>query len=165
MSGLVHPEEDAPAQRFDFAAVAPAALAAMESLQRYVDACGLDHTLLELVKQRCSQLNGCAFCTDLHARRLRQAGVSNQKIDAIAVWRESPLFTREERAALAWGESVTLVSADHVPDEVYHWVSRYFSGKALADLTLAVVAINGWNRLSVCARRDTPVERRQSSAG
>ena len=153
----MHLEEDAPPQRLDYAAAAPGALKAVLGVQLYVNHCGLDHSLLELVKLRCSQINGCAFCVDMHARDARQQGETNQRLDAVAVWRESPLFTPRERAALAWCESVTLVSQDHVPDDLYHWVGRYFPGKALVDLTLAVLVINNWNRLSIAFRIPTPL--------
>jgi AhpD family alkylhydroperoxidase len=151
-------DEFPPEPRLDYAAAAPEGVRALEGLQHYVDHCGLDHTLLELVKLRCSQINGCAYCVDLHARRLRRAGASQQRIDAVAVWRESPLFTHLERAALGWAEAVTLIGEDHVPFEIYRWVDKYFTGKALADLTFAVIAINAWNRLAVTFRKPTPVE-------
>jgi AhpD family alkylhydroperoxidase len=148
-------DETSPEPRLDYAAAAPDGVKALEGLQRYVDACGLDHSLLELVKLRCSQINGCAFCVDLHARRLRQAGQSLQRIDAVVVWRESPLFTPLERAALGWAEAVTLIGEDHAPLDVYRWVEKYFTGKSLADLTLAIIAINAWNRLAVPFRKST----------
>ena len=151
-------DEFPPEQRLDYAAAAPAGLKALEGLQHYVEHCGLDPNLLELVKLRCSQINGCAYCVDLHARRLRQAGESHQRVDAVAVWRESPVFTQLERAALGWAEAVTLIGEDHVPYDLYRWVDRYFTGKTLADLTLAVIAINAWNRLAVTFRKPTPIE-------
>jgi len=155
----MHLEEDAPPQRLDYAAAAPGALKAVLGVQLYVNHCGLDHSLLELVKLRCSQINGCAYCVDMHARDAKKAGEREQRLHAVAVWRESPLFTRTERAALAWAEAVTLVSVDHVPDEVHTSVSKYFSGKALVDLTMAVVAINCWNRLAIAFRTPPPLEK------
>jgi len=155
----MHLEEDAPPQRLDYAAAAPDAVRAIAGVQAYVNHCGLDHGLLELIKLRCSQINGCAFCVDMHARDAKTAGETDKRLNAVAVWRESPLFTRTERAALAWAEAVTLVSVDHVPDEVHAWVSKYFSGKALVDLTMAVVAINCWNRLAITFRTPTPVDK------
>lgn len=156
---MSHPEEFAPPQRLDYAAAAPDALRTLSQLQAYVNNhTGLDHGLLELVKLRCSQINGCAYCVDLHTHDARQHGESERRLYAVAVWRESPLFTPEERAALAWAEAVTLVSVDHVPEEVFTWVGKYYSGKALVDLTFAVLAINCWNRLAVSFRKLTPAE-------
>ncbi|HWG38632.1 MAG TPA: carboxymuconolactone decarboxylase family protein [Terriglobales bacterium] len=146
----MHGDEEAPEQRLDYAAAAPQGLQALLGLQAYVNNhTGLDHKLVELVKLRCSQINGCAYCVDMHARDARKAGESNQRLDAVAVWRESTFFTPSERAGLAWAEAVTLVSQDHVPDDVFEWVGKYFSGKALVDLTYAVIAINAWNRLAI----------------
>ncbi|MGH9394317.1 MAG: carboxymuconolactone decarboxylase family protein [Terriglobales bacterium] len=157
----MHADEQAPDLRLDYAAAAPQALQAMRGLQAYVNNhTELDAKLQELVKLRCSQLNGCAFCVDMHARDARQHGESNQRLDAVAVWRESSLFTPTERAALAWSEAVTLVSHDHVPDDVFEWVGRYFSGKALVDLTYAILAINNWNRLAIAFRVPTVPEAR-----
>jgi len=161
----MHPDEAASPQRLDYRALAPEGVRAVAGLQRYVNASGLDHALLEIVKLRCSQINGCAFCVDMHARDARLAGVSAQRVDAVAVWRESPFFSPEERAALAWSEAVTLVSADHVPEDIYTWVSKYFGGKRLVDLTLAVIAINAWNRLAVPFRVPTEVREEQPARG
>lgn len=151
-------EEEAPAQRLDYNAAAPGGVHAILGLQKYVNECGLDAKIAELIKLRCSQINGCAFCVDMHARDARKVGETNQRVDAVAVWRESNLFTATERAALAWAEAVTLVSVDHVPAEVYDWVSRYFNGKALVDLTYAIIAINCWNRLAIPFRTPTKIE-------
>jgi len=155
----MHLDEEAPPQRLDYYQAAPDGAKALQGLQAYVNNhTGLDHKILELVKLRCSQINGCAFCVDLHTREARQSGESERRLHAVAVWRESPLFTLEERAALAWAEAVTLVSVDHVPDDVFQWVGKYFSGKRLVDLTFAVLAINSWNRLAVAFRVPTPAE-------
>ncbi|MGH9412692.1 MAG: carboxymuconolactone decarboxylase family protein [Terriglobales bacterium] len=150
--------EEAPEQRLDYGAAAPGGVQAILGLQKYVNECGIDPRLLELVKLRCSQINGCAYCVDMHARDARKRGETTQRVDAVAVWRESNLFTATERAALAWAESVTLLSQDHVPAEVYGWVSRYFNGKVLVDLTYAIIAINCWNRLAIPFRTLTAVE-------
>ena len=156
---MSHPDEFAPPLRLAYKSVAPQGIEALRALQAYVHGqTELEPSLQELIKLRCSQINGCAFCVDMHARDARQQGETNQRLDAVAVWRESPVFTPRERAALAWCESITLVSLDHVPDDVYQWVARYFSGKALVDLTLAVLVINNWNRLSIAFRIPTPVE-------
>lgn len=152
-------EETAPPQRLDYGTLAPEGVKTILQLQAYVNNhTGIDKTILELIKLRCSQINGCAYCVDLHTREAAEAGETQRRLHAVAVWRESPFFTTAERAALAWAEAVTLVSVDHVPDDVYEWVSKYFSGKALVDLTFAVLAINCWNRLAVGFRVATPLE-------
>jgi len=142
-------------QRIDITSVSPGALHAMLGLEKYLHQCGLDAKLLDLVKLRVSQINGCAYCLDMHWKDLRAAGETEQRLYGLDAWRESPYYTDRERAALAWAEAVTLVADSHVPDEVFDEARRHFSDKELADLTLGVVAINGWNRLSI-AYRTTP---------
>src|SRR5919198_2756433 len=105
--------------------------------------------LLELVKMRASQINGCAFCLDMHSKDARARGESEQRLYLLNAWREAPFYTERERAALAWTEAVTLITDGHVPDDVYDEVRAHFSEKELADLTLAVATINAWNRLSI----------------
>ena len=139
-------------QRLDFTKVAPGALKAMYSLQKYVDECGLERSLIELVKVRASQINGCAYCLDMHTKDARANGETEQRLYALNAWRETPFFTERERAALAWTESVTLVSEGHVPDEVFERVRAHFSDEELINLTMAVVAINSWNRLVLTFR-------------
>jgi AhpD family alkylhydroperoxidase len=126
---------------------------ALLALQKAVDASGLEAPLLELVKIRASQINGCAFCLDMHTRDARAMGERNERLDTLAAWREVPLFSARERAALAWTEAVTLVAATRVPDEVYDQVRGQFSEQEVVSLTFAIVAINGWNRLAVSFRR------------
>jgi AhpD family alkylhydroperoxidase len=138
--------------RIEYAEVAPAGMAAMLGLEKYVRQSGLDPTLLELVKVRVSQINGCAYCVDMHTKDARARGESEQRLYAIVVWRETPFFNERERAALAWTEAVTQVSQDHVPDEVYQSTLQYFTEKELVDLTLGIIAINGWNRLAISFR-------------
>ncbi|MEX2648418.1 MAG: carboxymuconolactone decarboxylase family protein [Alphaproteobacteria bacterium] len=138
-------------QRIDTAAVAPRGEAAMEALEAYVEGCGLDHALLELVKMRVSQINGCAYCLAMHGRLARRHGVPEAKLDTLAAWRESPAFDEREKAALAWSEAVTDIAMG-VPDEVYTLVRRAFAEKEIVDLTWAVIAINGWNRTMVAFR-------------
>lgn len=138
--------------RFEYAKAAPEALGAMLTLENYVRKCGLDHKLLELVKVRASQINGCGYCLDMHTKDARAEGETAQRLYATAVWRETPFFTERERAALAWTEAVTLLSRDQVPDEVYELARKHFDEKELVDLTMAVVVINGWNRLAVAFR-------------
>lgn len=138
--------------RLDYREVAPGALEAMYAVERYTRNSGLDRKLLELVRLRASQLNGCAYCVDMHTKDARVEGETEQRLYAVSVWKEAPFFTARERAALAWTEAVTLVGRDHVPDEVYEAACRQFSAKELIDLTMAIIAINGWNRLAVSFR-------------
>jgi AhpD family alkylhydroperoxidase len=126
----------------------------MFGLQKYVEASGLEAPLLELVKMRASQINGCAYCLDMHSKDARAAGETEQRLYVLNAWREAPFYTDRERAALAWTESLTLVSENHVPDEIYAEVRKHFSEAELVNLTLAVVAINGWNRISIGFRAE-----------
>ena len=139
-------------QRLDYRKTAPQGVAALAHLQSYVDGCGLEHPLLELVKTRASQLNGCAHCLDMHTKDARAAGESEQRLYLLSAWHEAPVYSERERAALAWTEAVTLVSETHVPDDVYEYARRHFTEEELVNLTLAVVAINGWNRLAISFR-------------
>jgi AhpD family alkylhydroperoxidase len=136
-------------QRIDYTKASPEASKAMLGLERYVRSCGLEQSLLELVKMRASQINGCAFCLDMHSKDARAAGETEQRLYALNAWRETPFFTDRERAALAWTEAVTLVADTHAPDDVYHQLSEQFSEKEIIDLTLAIVTINGWNRFAI----------------
>lgn len=138
--------------RMNYGKAAPGAMAAMDALQTYVDDCGLEPILLELVKVRASQINGCAYCIDMHTLDARAIGETEQRLYALSAWRETPFFTDRERAALEWTEAVTLLSAAHVPDAVYDAVRPHFTDKELVDLTAAVVLINSWNRFSVAFR-------------
>ena len=135
--------------RFDYTKAAPEARAAMTGLERYVHQSGLDPALLELVKLRASLINGCAYCVDMHTKIARSHGETEQRLYAISLWRETPFYSERERAALAWAEAVTLVSVDHVPADVYDLARQQFTEKELVDLTMAIVAINGWNRLAI----------------
>ena len=135
--------------RLDYAKTAPDGLKAMFGLEQYARHSGLESALLELVKMRASQINGCAFCLDMHSKDARAAGETEQRLYALSAWRETPFFSERERAALAWTETVTRVSETHVPDEIYETVRQHFTEKELVDLTLAIVAINGWNRLAI----------------
>lgn len=138
--------------RIEYAQVAPGAVEAMRALEKYVRTCGIDPKLLELIKIRASQINGCAHCLDMHTKDARAQGETEQRICALNAWRETPFFTEKERAALAWTESVTQVSSSQVPDEVYESARQYFDEKELVNITIAIVAINGWNRLAVSFR-------------
>jgi AhpD family alkylhydroperoxidase len=135
--------------RIEYGNVAPGAMTAMLGLEDYVRRSGLEPSLLELVKLRASQINGCAYCADMHTKDARRQGEAEQRLYAIFAWRETPFFTDRERAALAWTEAVTLVNREPVSDEVYRLARQHFGEKELVDLTLAVIAINGWNRLAV----------------
>jgi len=125
---------------------------AMLALQQQVEASGLEHSLMELVKIRTSQINGCAYCLDMHTKDARAAGETEQRIYALSAWRETPFFTDRERAALEWTEAVTLVAETRVPDDVYEQVRQQFSEEELVELTFAVIVINSWNRLQVSFR-------------
>jgi AhpD family alkylhydroperoxidase len=138
--------------RLDFRKASPQGEKAMKGLHLFVRDCSLDHGLLELVKLRASQINGCAHCIDMHAKELRAEGESEQRLYLLSAWRECPFYSARERAALAWTEAVTLVAQNGVPDEVYAQAREQFSEQELADLTYAIVAINGANRLNIAFR-------------
>ncbi len=138
--------------RFDLAKASPGIYHAMRALEKHVAGSGLDENLGHLIKLRVSQINGCAFCIDMHWKDLRAGGEGEQRLYGLDAWREAPYYTDRERAALAWAETVTRVAETHIPDADYAEVRTQFSEKEVADLTLAIVAINGWNRLSIAAR-------------
>jgi len=137
--------------RLNYAVVAPGAIKAQYGVHTYLEGCGLPMTLQELIFLRVSQLNGCAYCLDMHSKALRQAGEGQQRLDAVAGWREAHgLFSAREQAALAWAEALTLVAdTRQVPDAIYEAVKAQFEDRELVDLTLAVCSINSWNRLAV----------------
>jgi AhpD family alkylhydroperoxidase len=139
-------------QRINYATVAPAGIRALSGLESYIRSCGLEAGLIDLVKTRASQLNRCAYCIDMHTKDARAASETEQRLYALAAWQETPFYTDRERAALAWTEAVTLISQGSVPDGLYQEVRRHFSEKELVDLTLALIAINGWNRLAISFR-------------
>ena len=136
---------------------APGVMKAMMALQNEVAQSGLDPSLVGLVEIRASQINGCAFCLHMHTRDARARGETEQRIYLLDAWRESPLYSERERAALAWTEALTLVSQTHVPDDVYEQTKAVFSEEELAKLTLLVVTINAWNRFSIAFRAIHPV--------
>ena len=137
----------------DYARVSPEAIRAQRGLEAYVHGSGLEMSLIYLVYLRASQLNGCAFCVDKHSKDARRAGETEERLYAIAVWRDTPFFSPRERAALAWTETVTLIAETHVPDEAYAEVREQFSPTELMALTMAIVTINGWNRIAVSFRK------------
>ena len=138
--------------RMDFRKASPQGAKAVSELHAFVHRCGLDHTLLELVKLRASQINGCAHCIDMHTKELRAAGESEQRLYLLNAWDESPFYSEREHAALAWTEALTLITEGHAPDEVYEQARAQFSEEELANLTLAIIAINGANRLNIAFR-------------
>jgi AhpD family alkylhydroperoxidase len=138
--------------RINYSQVAPGVHEAMFGLGKYLYKCGLDESLMNLVCLRASQINGCAYCIDMHWKDLRSSGEAEQRLYGLDAWEESPYYSDRERAALAWTEAVTNVREGHVPDEVYKRVLNFFTEKELADLTLVIVTINGWNRLNIAAR-------------
>ncbi len=142
-------------ERIHYTKVSPGAYHALLGLEKYLRECGLEERLLHLLKLRVSQINGCAYCLDMHWKDLRAIGENEQRLYSLDAWEESPYYTDRERAALAWAEAVTRVSQDHVPDSVYERVKPHFTEKELADLTLGVATINAWNRLAI-AGRTTP---------
>jgi AhpD family alkylhydroperoxidase len=138
--------------RIAYASVFPAGAQAMVALQRAVDAAGLEPLLLELVKMRASQINGCAYCLDMHSKDARALGESEQRLHLLAAWREAPWYDSREQAALAWCEDLTLISKQGAADAVYEKLEQTFSPAEIVALTLAIVAINGWNRLAISMR-------------
>ncbi len=140
--------------RIQYPKAAPGAYQAMLGLEKYIHPCGLEASLLELIKMRASQINGCAFCLDMHSKDARAAGESEQRLYVLDAWRETSFYSDRERAALLWTEALTLIADNHVPDDVYDEVRRHFTEQELVDLSLAVVAINGWNRLAIAFRSE-----------
>lgn len=139
-------------QRLDYRQASPQGFNAMLGLESHARASGLEHPLLELVKTRASQINGCAYCLDMHTKDARAAGETEQRLYLLPAWREADFYTPRECAALAWTEALTRLGEHGVPDDVYEQACQQFSETELVDLTLAVVAINGWNRLSIAFR-------------
>jgi AhpD family alkylhydroperoxidase len=138
--------------RIDYLKVDRGVFHALLAAENYLKACGLDPKLLDLMRLRASQINGCAYCIDMHWKDLRAAGESEQRLYGLDGWEESPYYTDRERAVLAWTEAVTNVREGHVPDEVYEQVRKFFNEKEVADLTLCVASINSWNRMNIAAR-------------
>lgn len=140
-------------QRLDFYKANPAAIKALLAVEERVGKSALEKSLTELVRLRASQINGCAYCVDMHTSDARKAGETERRLATVVVWRETPFFTERERAALEWTEAVTLVSHEHVPDAVWQAVRPHFSDEELVDLTLLVSAINAWNRFAISFRK------------
>ncbi len=140
------------AQRMSYKKAAPNVSQAMLALEAAAEECGIEPALQDLVKLRASQLNGCAYCVDMHSLDARAGGETEQRLYALPVWRETPFFTERERAALEWTEHPTLIARDDVPDAVFERVRRHFSEAEVANLTLIVITINAWNRFGVAFR-------------
>jgi AhpD family alkylhydroperoxidase len=142
------------APRLDYTKVSPGALKAMYGLEKYLAESSIERPLRELIKLRASQINGCAYCIDMHWKDARAAGETEQRLYGLSAWREAPYYTERERAALEWTESLTLIADNHVPDEVYEHTRRQFSDQEMADLTIAVTTINAWNRIAISFRSE-----------
>ncbi|TAM56355.1 carboxymuconolactone decarboxylase family protein [bacterium] len=141
--------------RMNYRTASPAVLNGMMELEQAVRKHGgLESSLLELVKMRASQINGCAYCLDMHSKDARAAGETEQRLYGLSAWREAPYYTDRERAALAWAEALTLVSESHAPDDVYAEMRAHFSEPEAVALTMAIIAINGWNRLAIGFRAE-----------
>ena len=138
--------------RLNYQKVAPQALKGMLELEKYVHNSGLERALYELVKTRASQINGCAYCLDMHTKDAREEGETEQRLYGLSAWRESPFYTERERAALAWTEALTLIAENDVPDSLYEATCEYFDEEEIVTLTMAIIAINGWNRLAISFR-------------
>jgi AhpD family alkylhydroperoxidase len=150
--------------RLNYLKAAPGAYKAMLHFGEYADNSGLETSLIRLVQIRASQINGCAYCLDMHTQDARAEGESEQRLYLIAAWREAPFFSERERAALEWTEAITLVAEDHVPDEVYEQVRPHFSDEELVNLTMAINVINSWNRLNVAFRTPAGTYHRRQAA-
>ena len=139
--------------RLDFYRAKPSAIKALVAVEEYIAKSSLEKSLAELVRLRASQINGCAFCVDMHTTDARKGGETDRRLAAVVVWRETPFFTDRERAALEWTEALTLVSHDHVPDAVWEAVHPHFTQEEIVDLTLLVSSINSWNRFAIAFRK------------
>src|SRR5437868_15321666 len=144
--------------------VAPDTIKALSALEAQVQASGLEKSLIELVKTRASQINGCAFCINMHTQDARKQGETEQRLYLLNAWREAPVYSDRERAALAWTEAVTLIAETHVPDDIYAEVRSHFSEAETVNLTMLVATINAWNRLAIAFRAVPPVKAKAATA-
>jgi AhpD family alkylhydroperoxidase len=151
--------------RIEYRNADPKAVQAMYGLERYVHNSGLEPALLELLKMRASLINGCAYCIDMHSKDARARGETEQRLYALSAWRETPFYTDRERAALAWTDALTLVAETHAPDDVYEEARRHFSEPELVALTMAIVAINGWNRIAIGFRAEPGTYQPEKASG
>ncbi len=150
--------------RMNFYQVAPETIKALTALEAQIQASGLEKSLIELVKTRASQINGCAYCINMHTADARKQGETEQRLYLLNAWRESPLYTDRERAALAWTEAVTLIAETHAPDDLYEAVRAQFSESETVNLTMLIGAINAWNRLAISFRAIHPVRAKAAVA-
>ena len=150
--------------RMNFYQLAPDTIKALQALETQVQGSGLEKSLIELVKTRASQINGCAFCINMHTEDARKQGETEQRLYLLNAWRESPLYSDRERAALAWTEAVTLISQTHAPDDVYAELRTHFSEAETANLTMLIATINAWNRLAISMRAIHPVKAKAATA-
>ncbi|MBS0537537.1 MAG: carboxymuconolactone decarboxylase family protein [Proteobacteria bacterium] len=148
-------------KRISIPQAAPKGYATLVAVHTYLEGSGLPHELMELVKIRASQINGCAFCLDMHSKDARKHGISQQRLDVLAGWRDSPAFSDAERAALGWTESLTSIALTNAPDADYQPLEKHFSPKEIADLTMLVGMINLWNRIGVGMRNQHPLDRHE----
>jgi AhpD family alkylhydroperoxidase len=146
-------------QRLAYFHAAPEGLKALSAIRPYLDSSPIGKRLKALVDLRVSQINGCAYCVNMHSEEARQAGETQQRLDCLPVWRETTFYEARERAALAWAESVTLIQATGAPDDVYAEVRKQFNDRELADLTLMIAVMNAWNRLAIGFRSDVPARK------
>ena len=150
--------------RMNFYQAAPETIDALNALENKVKGSGLEQSLIELVKTRASQINGCAFCINMHTQDARKHGETEQRLYLLNAWREAPVYTERERAALAWTVAVTLISETHAPDDVYEQVRGQFSEAEAVNLTMLIATINAWNRLAISFRAIPPVKAKAASA-
>jgi AhpD family alkylhydroperoxidase len=150
-------------QRLDARAAAPEAMKAVLGIEAYIRGCGLEPGLIDLVKMRASQINGCAFCLDMHSHDARQRGETEQRLYLLDAWREVPLYSPRERAALAWAEALTRIAETHAPDADYAELCRHFSEREVVDLTTLIGLINLWNRLAIGFRNQPPIRRAEAA--
>lgn len=148
--------------RINYHTAAPQALKSLRAVGEYLHGEGFDPKLKALVELRVSQINGCAFCLDLHTNEARALGENQQRLDCISAWKETTFYTEKERAALAWAEALTRISDTHAPDDVYEEVKKHFTDKELVDLSLVIANMNVWNRLAIGFRKQTPVRNQTS---
>jgi len=146
-------------ERYNFYKAAPGGTKLMLDMEKYLHECGLEESLIHLVKMRASQINGCSYCLDMHSRDARKNGETEQRLYVLDAWRETELFTPRERAALAWTETLTLISQNHAPDSAYGEVNAEFSDAEMANLTLLIGTINTWNRIAISTRMPIPAQK------
>jgi AhpD family alkylhydroperoxidase len=151
--------------RMNFLQAAPESIKALTAVETQIQSSGLEQSLIELVRTRASQINGCAFCVNMHTQDARKHGETEQRLYLLNAWREAPLYTDRERAALAWTEAVTLVSQTHAPDDVYEELRKHFSEAEAVNLTVLIGTINAWNRLAIAFRAVPPVKAKAAMVG